>query len=427
MFEDFATAHLQLNGFGYGPTSEIGTSKKMDFPYLWITHRTPSNIVVSNKTQIPEVRLTFIIVDQLNNQVNLADANGSNSTNEQEVLSDCFQIAQDLVNYISTQMGQFGVMLMDESISIEPVYDETPDAASGWVMDVALKLKHSNCITPLGEITFTVPGTSNISLRYLTCDTLNNCASFNEAIDNLQEQIDNIIANEICDVLEDCEIIQDIQTDILSLSGDTINIQQDITDIQQDILTLSGDTINLQEQIDNIISGSTTYQVGEYVPDEGGIIISATRNGLTEEYLVVDLNEATIGTVASTNISPVGLTLSFTDGQTNTQTIINQIGHTDSAAKICDDLVSAGKNDWYLPSVLELKLCFDIAVIKTFEQLALPFPRTISFGNPEFYWSSTNRSSSSGMYYYVGFDDMAPLIYTNTSTCYVRAIRKFTI
>jgi hypothetical protein len=224
----------------------------MDFPYLWITHRTPSNIVVSNKTQIPEVRLTFIIVDQLNNQVNLADVNGSNSTNEQEVLSDCFQIAQDLVNYISTQMGQFGVMLMDEAISIEPVYDETPDVASGWVMDVALKLKHSNCITPIGEITFTVPGTSNISLRYLTCDTLNNCASFNEAIDNLQEQIDNIIANEICDVLEDCEIIQDIQTDILSLSGDTINIQQDIVNIQEDILTLSGDTINIQQDIVNI-------------------------------------------------------------------------------------------------------------------------------------------------------------------------------
>jgi hypothetical protein len=165
-------------------------------------------------------------------------------------------------------MGQFGVMLMDEAISIEPVYDETPDVASGWVMDVALKLKHSNCITPLGEITFTVPGTSNISLRYLTCDTLNNCASFNEAIDNLQEQIDNIIAGEICGVLEDCEVIQDIQTDILSLSGDTINIQQDITDIQQDILTLSGDTINIQQDIVNIqqdITNITTGQTQFYI------------------------------------------------------------------------------------------------------------------------------------------------------------------
>jgi hypothetical protein len=158
-------------------------------------------------------------------------------------------------------MGQFGVMLVDEAISIEPVYDETPDAASGWVMDVALKLKHSNCITPLGEITFTVPGTSNISLRYLTCDTLNNCASFNEAIDNLQEQIDNIIAGEICGVLEDCEVIQDIQTDILSLSGDTINIQQDITDIQQDILTLSGDTISNTNTINSILSTQTQFYI----------------------------------------------------------------------------------------------------------------------------------------------------------------------
>jgi hypothetical protein len=238
MFEDFATAHLQLNDFGYGPTSEIGTSRNMNFPYLWITHRTPSSINVLNKTQIPELRLTFIIVDQLNNQINIDVDNGSNSNNEQEVLSDCFQIAQDLVNYISTQMGQFGVMLMDETIAIEPVYDETPDAASGWVMDLALKLKHSNCISPLGEITFTVPGTSNISLRYLTCDTLNNCATFNQAINNLQQQIDNIVAGEICDVLEECEVIQNIEQDILNLSGDTINIQNDIINIQNDITNI---------------------------------------------------------------------------------------------------------------------------------------------------------------------------------------------
>ena len=45
MFNDFSTDHLQLNDFGYGPTSDIGTSKNMSFPYLWVTHSQASSIV----------------------------------------------------------------------------------------------------------------------------------------------------------------------------------------------------------------------------------------------------------------------------------------------------------------------------------------------------------------------------------------------
>lgn len=195
MFEDFATAHLQINSFGVGPTSEIGTSNQINYPLLWITHRTTSDIVVTNKTQIPQLTLTFIIVDQINNQSNYLNINGINSDNQQEVLSDTLQISQDLVNYISTQMGQFGVKLMENNISIEPIFDELEDKVSGWIMDVNLQLKHSNCITPIGDITFTVPGTSNISLRYLTCNTLTGCSTFNTIINNLEDQIEAISAS----------------------------------------------------------------------------------------------------------------------------------------------------------------------------------------------------------------------------------------
>ena len=201
MFNDFADAHLQLNDFGVGPTSEIGTSRQMNFPYLWITHRAPSNIVIQNKTQIPEMILTFIIVDQINNQENYLNVNGINSDNQQEILSDTFQILQDLVDYISTQMGQFGVQIVDGSISPEALFDETDDKVTGWATDITLRLKFSNCITPLGDIAFTVPGQSNLSFRYLTCDTLSNCNTFTNAIDNLQDQIDNLTGSTIpCDI-----------------------------------------------------------------------------------------------------------------------------------------------------------------------------------------------------------------------------------
>lgn len=148
-FEDFSTNHKQLNSFGNGPTSDIGTSKQMDFPYLWITHRSPSTFNITNKTLIPVMSLTFIITDQFNIQKNHEDINGDDSSNIQEVLSDTFQIAQDLVTYISTELGKYGVMMNGESLSIEPVYDETPDKVYGWVIDINLQLKHYNCDIPL--------------------------------------------------------------------------------------------------------------------------------------------------------------------------------------------------------------------------------------------------------------------------------------
>jgi hypothetical protein len=43
-FESFVEAHDQLNDFGYGSTSEIGRSKDMQFPYLWVTHSGASSI-----------------------------------------------------------------------------------------------------------------------------------------------------------------------------------------------------------------------------------------------------------------------------------------------------------------------------------------------------------------------------------------------
>lgn len=148
MFKDFATNHKQLNDFGYGQTSEIGTSRQMQFPYLWITHRTPSRINVTNKTQVPELILTFLLVDQINNQTNYLNENGLDSDNGQEIISDMFQVAQDLVTYISTQMGQYGVMLMEDSISVEPVFDETDDKVYGWLIEPSLKLMHVNCTIP---------------------------------------------------------------------------------------------------------------------------------------------------------------------------------------------------------------------------------------------------------------------------------------
>tara|TARA_R110002074_G_scaffold333560_1_gene503796 strand:- start:29 stop:520 length:492 start_codon:yes stop_codon:yes gene_type:complete len=149
LFNDFSDDHFQLNDFGYGDTSEIGTSRKMEFPYLWITHRTPSRINVTNKTAIPQFTLTVVVADQLSDIENVGDDNGSASNNEQEILSDMFQVLQDFVTYISTSLGVYGVQLTEDAVSVEPVHDETTDKVSGWIADFTINLRHSNCILPI--------------------------------------------------------------------------------------------------------------------------------------------------------------------------------------------------------------------------------------------------------------------------------------
>jgi hypothetical protein len=177
-FKRFSDAHFQLKDFGYGPTSDIGKSRSMSFPYLWVTHRTPSTISVQNKTQIPEMALTFVIVDQLNYQENYLAANGLDSDNQQEVISDCFQIAQDLVNYISQNLGARGIKIMDEAFTIEPTFDDTDDRVSGWVLDLNLKLIHFNCVTPMADVIYPSGSTVPIPVipsPFVTCETLKNC------------------------------------------------------------------------------------------------------------------------------------------------------------------------------------------------------------------------------------------------------------
>ena len=147
-FEEFVTAHDQLNDFGYGSTSEIGRSRDMQFPYLWVTHQGASAIQLQNKTALPNMSMSFIVVDQINDQENYKDINGANSNNCQEVLSDTYQIEQDLISYISNYLNKLGVKIIDQGASIEPLMDETTDKVCGWVMTVTMQLTHLNCAIP---------------------------------------------------------------------------------------------------------------------------------------------------------------------------------------------------------------------------------------------------------------------------------------
>lgn len=147
LIKTFQQDHPMLNGFGYGPTSEIGTSKKMEFPYLWVTHQSDSYLRVSNKTIIPDLKIVVLFMDQVNNQENVHSINGQDSNNGQEIMSDTFQYMQDLALYIDKNLGAYGIKI-SEDIRIYPAFDQTTDIVNGWAGEFTLRLTYYNCTIP---------------------------------------------------------------------------------------------------------------------------------------------------------------------------------------------------------------------------------------------------------------------------------------
>lgn len=148
LFNQFQQAHPQLNDFGYGPTYDIGTSRVMEFPYMWITHEIDSTIQVVNSVIQPFENLTIIFADKLNEQKNILKTNGENSNNGQEIISDMKTVALDLVTEIVKNWGQYGVMI-DGDVSTYVVSDETDDKVNGVGIRISLKEKHVMCQIPI--------------------------------------------------------------------------------------------------------------------------------------------------------------------------------------------------------------------------------------------------------------------------------------
>lgn len=148
LFSSFASNHFFIKDFGFGPTSDIGTSRQMEFPYLWLSLDQQSTISVTNKTAIPRYGITVLLMDKINIQQNYLDINGVNSDNSQEILSDTLQYLQDLITEIEVNWHLYGLKI-DGDVSCFPAVDETPDKVCGWVGQFPLKVRQVNCIIPV--------------------------------------------------------------------------------------------------------------------------------------------------------------------------------------------------------------------------------------------------------------------------------------
>ena len=180
-FQDFQENHYFLKDFGFGEPYDIGTSRQMKFPYMWVTMNEDNNIATGSnvKSAIPDISFSIMFMDKINNQPNYLDQNGFQSDNSQNILSDTLQCLQDLITEIQQNWGQYGVMI-SQDVSFYPAVDETQDKATGVVGRFVLRTRQVNCVLPESPNTIVVQPNQPTYATLLTCESLDECNTFQE-------------------------------------------------------------------------------------------------------------------------------------------------------------------------------------------------------------------------------------------------------
>jgi hypothetical protein len=171
-------------------------------------------------------------------------------------------------------------------------------------------------------------------------------------------------------------------------------------------------------------SGSGMHYPGEYFG--GGIVFWAEESG--QHGLICSVVDISMSTNWSniTNLT-AGTAWSDWDGLGNSNGIVGQAGHTNSAAQQCldyvnDDYGTGIYSDWYLPSRSELNDLWNSfrIVQKNLESDGNPATIKLSLSP---YWSSSESSAATAWIYYfsTGYLTTSP----KSNYTFVRAIRSF--
>lgn len=156
--------------------------------------------------------------------------------------------------------------------------------------------------------------------------------------------------------------------------------------------TFYGDGSNLS----GITGGNSyTYEIGEYVQSQGGVIFHRYKDGPNENYLVVSMSDLTNSFgVPWSDVNVSNTANSTWNGLSNSNIITFQ--SPNSAAQLCLNYTVGSNDDWYLPAIDELYLLMQnrFNVNKTLESNGgtnLLYLNNF-MGAPVGYWSSTQSS-----------------------------------
>jgi hypothetical protein len=169
--------------------------------------------------------------------------------------------------------------------------------------------------------------------------------------------------------------------------------------------------------------GGFTHYIGEEFG--GGVVFHLWKDASGVEHgLIIDKTDLSAVQIWSNiDVTLIGASAqSSWDGLSNSNAIVGQAGHTNSASALCLNSTNGGQSDWYLPSIDELSLLWH-SRFNVNKSLSAIGGATV-LPNSATYWSSTENSNTSAwcFYFYLGSADYFGYKYY---TFYVRAVRAF--
>ena len=144
--------HLNIHTVTSGDIWEIDLEKNTLYPLF---HINPENVTVSVNTR------TF------NFQLFVMDLVEPHESNEQEVMSDCLEIMNDIIAIYkhgeilygyNDVAGEEQRYFIDDDFTIEPFTERFDNAVTGWVMSFAITIENelNSCIVPIDNTTICV-------------------------------------------------------------------------------------------------------------------------------------------------------------------------------------------------------------------------------------------------------------------------------
>jgi hypothetical protein len=173
---------------------------------------------------------------------------------------------------------------------------------------------------------------------------------------------------------------------------------------------------------DLIVGGGGT-EIGALIG--GGVVVGVFNiNGVNKALVasLTNLSNALPYTIPAFQSTTIGATAqSYSDGLTNTNAIIAQTllpATTAYAAGIARLFAGGGFSDWYLPSLWELNICYNSAIVTG----KVTGVTSFNIGN---YWSSTEETSTTARKLLTG--DGSVTGFVKSANTNVRAVRIHTI
>ena len=146
IFKDLAIRHEMVTDFGNGPSYNIGASRSMLFPYIWVENTQSETIKSLNGYKETVYTFTIYCLDK----INMGD------DNYDQIISDTHYILDTIIQEMSQHKYYVDMGLSIEgNVVMQPVLEATDDSVNGWQAEISIKVpvRYTYCNSPIEPIT----------------------------------------------------------------------------------------------------------------------------------------------------------------------------------------------------------------------------------------------------------------------------------